>query len=495
VTLADRRTELQLLVVIALGALLGLLSATHPGAAVGLLGVGLIAALVVLAPVANVILLLIFTAIVPYAVQNRFGVAGGSGAPGLLLSDLLLIFGMIRGVLAMAHRGADRRCIALAGAMLVFLLVAAVQLLHGVSAGHDVSQTGTEFRFLMGFGAVLLALPLVADPDSRRRLLAGLAITGLLLGAWGLFQWLFGVTFSSFGGDIGIREGVTYSSAKGQLQGGLYAFPVAVLVSFSVLLSGQLRSLRARITVLAILFLNTISLLLTYERTFWVATVAGVLFVVARGGRKVRARMLAVTPIVLIALFVGLSAVSPQTLPAARERLLSLGQYGSDPSVRYRITEANHVVVLVKEHFVTGSGLGAIVRWGRPYEQVPARDFIFSHNGYLWLTWKLGIIGAILLVGILSAAVLWRIRTPDGLYGSVALGAQGALVMALISSVTFPSFEFLSITAVMGVLLALCAAPLAHGAAMERRGRTARRPGSAVQERGSPAGLIRSPIA
>lgn len=458
-TLAARRPELQVLVCSAVAALLGLLAAMQPAAAIALLGISLIVALVVMAPVANVILLLIFTAIVPYSLQNRFGFAGGSGAPGLLLSDLLLILGLARGLLTMGRDGASKRSSALAAAMLVFLLLAVVQLVHGIQAGHNVSEAGTEFRFLLGFGAVILALPLLAEDGRRRRLFVGLAITGLLLGAWGLFQWLVGVKFSSFAGDIGVRPGVTYSSAEGQLQGGLYGFPVAVLMSFSVLLSGHLLTLSQRVTVLAILLLNTISLLLTYERTFWVATVVGILFIVARGSHAARTRMFTTAPIVVVVLFAGLSAVSPQTLPAARERLLSLNQYGSDPSVRYRITEARHVTAHIEDHLMTGSGLGAVVRWGRPYERVPARDFIFSHNGYLWLTWKLGIVGAIFLVGILMWAVLRRIRAPDGLYGSVALGAQAALVMALISSVTFPSFEFLSITAVMGVLLALCAAP------------------------------------
>jgi hypothetical protein len=38
-------------------------------------------------------------------------------------------------------------------------------------------------------------------------------------------------------------------------------------------------------------------------------------------------------------------------------------------------------------------------------------------------------------------------------------GSQGGLVVLLLSSVTFPSFNSLSITAVMGALLAVCFAP------------------------------------
>lgn len=453
-TLTVRRIEPPVLLLVILAVSLGLGAALAPEAALGLASFALVVALVFLAPVTNVVLLLFFTAIVPYSVQNRFGIGGGSGVPGLLLSDLLLVLGMVRAAPVIVRQKLAGRVVVLTCALVAFLAIAAVQLIHGIAAGHDVSEAGAEFRFLLGFGSMLLAVPLLADRDSRRRLMIGLLSLGLLLGAWGFLQWFTGLAFSSSGGDFGVRPGVTYSSAEGQLQGGLYAFPVAVLLSLATLLSG-VRSARVKALLVAVLLLNTVSLLLTYERTFWVATVLGALFVIARGDRSSRARVLFWAPMLIVVLFVGLSTLSPGTLPAARERLLSLGQYENDPSVRYRITEARQVAAEIEGRLLTGSGLGATVYWGRPHDRVPPREFVFSHNGYLWLAWKLGIPGAVLLVACIAAA-LWRIPVSDErLSRAVAIGAQAALAMALIASITFPSFEFLSITAVMGVLLAL----------------------------------------
>jgi hypothetical protein len=39
------------------------------------------------------------------------------------------------------------------------------------------------------------------------------------------------------------------------------------------------------------------------------------------------------------------------------------------------------------------------------------------------------------------------------------VGAQSALLLLLLASITFPAFEALGITAVMGVLVALCLVP------------------------------------
>jgi hypothetical protein len=83
----------------------------------------------------------------------------------------------------------------------------------------------------------------------------------------------------------------------------------------------------------------------------------------------------------------------------------------------------------------------------------------FAHNGYLWLAWKLGAPAAALLLVLLGAAVLWRRPRGPTTLESMRGGAQAALVLLLLASVTFPAFEALGITAVMGLLVALCFAP------------------------------------
>jgi O-antigen ligase len=153
-----------------------------------------------------------------------------------------------------------------------------------------------------------------------------------------------------------------------------------------------------------------------------------------------------------------MATVAPSTLGAARERLMSIGQYGSDNSLRYRVVESRHVTEQIRRRPLLGAGPGAQILWGRPWEQVKPRLTHYAHNGYLWLTWKLGALLALVLLVLLLAAVLRRPPRGNTVEAAVARGAQVGLLALLLASATFPSFSALAITAVMGVLMAVALA-------------------------------------
>lgn len=407
-------------------------------------------------PLGALVAVIFLTAVVPYGIQKMAGMS----RPGLLLSDVLLLVGMAWGILQATRMALDRRWWRWGAALAVYLGLAAVQLVHGVTSGADVSQAGFEFRIQLGLGAFFLAVPLMRDPEARRRLFKGLLIVAIALGAWGVYQYVGKLPFSA-AQDYGVRQGVALTAGgKGQVQGGLYGFGVAVIMCTAALLSGALTTARARRWVTVALALNVAGLLLTFERTFWVATIACVGLVVIRSGHAQRAKALIVLPLLAILAIVGLSLVAPSELATARERLLSIGQAAASESIRYRIVESRHVAALVRQRPVTGYGFGAQVYWGRPWQRVPAHFYAYTHNGYLWLAWKLGLPLAILLVGLLAAAI--ALRAPPAapaLERSLRNGAQASLLGLLIASATFPSFNTQAITAVMGVLLAMAILP------------------------------------
>ena len=435
-------------------AILGLLVSRSILLSVGLVGAGLLLALAFVAPVANLVLVVFVTAIVPFSVQNRLG----AGARGLILSDVLLLAGLVRVVPAyLSGYRLERRERLLMLALTAFLVVVGLQFLRGLAFGHDPSTTGAELRTLLGFATFLVAAPVLAREDARHRLFVGLLLSGLVLGLWGLAQWVLDIGFE---GGFGVREGINFTtSGRGQLQGGMYAFPVAAVMGFAVLVSGEVRHHRTLIA--AVTVLNLACVLLTYERTFWVATAGAILFVAVRSGRGPRARALVWGPAVVLVILCSMATVSPGTLGAAWERLLSLGQYSSDGSVRYRVVESRHVLEEIGARPVAGSGLGAELVWNRPWEGVATRSYDYTHNGYLWVVWKLGAPAALLLFATLAVAIAWRAPpSADPLMRSVRQGSQGALLLLAIASVTFPSFNTYGITASMGVLLAICASGL-----------------------------------
>ena len=440
----------------------GALVATKPLFALALPALFAAAALAWFAPVANLTLLLFLTAIVPYGVQNRFGLGGGSGVPGLLASDLVLMLGMLRAIVLLSGTTLDRRSRTVCGALLGFLAVGAVQALHGLAEGAGMSEVGAEYRvFVVLAGAALMAMPLLLDPGARQRLLRGMAILGLALGAWAVIQWTVEIPFAD-ADDAGVREGILQTTeGRGQIQGGLFSFPVAVILAAAALVSGGLQTRLGRATAGVVLLANLAGLLLTYERTFWVATIIGLLFVVAGSSGRARVRALFWGPLAIVVFFSVMSTVAPDTLGAARERLLSLGDYQSDNSLRYRIIESRHVVDEIKQRPLTGSGLAAEIYWGRPYEGVPPSSQDFAHNGYLWIAWKLGLIGAALLFGAMLFVLIGRAPpAASPLAASLRTGARAALLTLLLSSVTFPSFTQLSSAPVLGLLLALAVVPM-----------------------------------
>ena len=375
--------------------------------------------------------------------------------------------------------------IALAG----FLAIAALQVLHSFRLGRDLSTIGAEFRVLLGFATCFIALPIVSEARERERLIRALPLIGLALGLWGIAQWVLQLEFAG-AGDAGVREGIRFTTAGvGQIQGGLFAFPVAVLLALAALMSGQIRSAAMRALLIGVVLLNGISMLLGYERTFWVATLIAFIFLIAKMGGTQRTRGVFWGLCMFALTLVALSTFASRELTAARERLLSLGEYGTDSSVQYRLTESRHALEEIQARPVSGSGYGATIFWGRPWVQVPPESFRYIHNGYLWLAWRIGLPGALLLCAPLAAVVVWRRRAEDGpLFGSVRCGCQAALLAILIASLTFPSFNSLHITSTMGLLLAICASPLLPRAALRARAR-----GSATSAARRPNATSRTP--
>lgn len=440
---------LVLLVALTYGALVG----SRPLYALALFGLGVTLALAFVAPVTHLTLLLILTVVVPYSFQNQ-----SIGSAGLVPSDVFLLTGLVRAGVVLVLYGADRRRL-LAGALCgVFLVGAVLQLVHGLHGGAEVSAAGAEFRHLLAYGTLLVALPIVGDPRGRRRLLQGLLLVGLLLGLWGIAQWVLNISYGA-AGDVGVRSGVRLTTGgRGQVQGGLYDFPVAIGLAYAVLISGVLRSLWSRAAVLAVLGLNSVSMLLTFERTFWVGAVVAVAFASLRLSGRSRVRALIWTPLAALLGVAALAALAPTELVTARERLLSINQYGSDNSLRYRVIESRHVVAKVHEHPIIGSGLADTIWWGRPYAGVPPQSYAFSHNGYLWMAWKLGIPLTLLLFALILLAIFWR--GPPGeerLYAAARAGCQAGLLAVLVINVTWPAARILSITPVIGLFIAMCA--------------------------------------
>jgi hypothetical protein len=438
-----------------LAAVFGVVLVSNPLEAVLLL---LLVPLALACPTATLGVVLFVTVLVPFDTQNRYSLGGGAGVPGLLAVDLLLLLGLCRLlVLALRSRLRLARPQIVAALLLVGICVAAA---HGLAAGAGASDVGTEARCLVfGIGAFLLAWPLLLEQASRIRLYRTLVTLGIALGLWGIAQVVLKVPYTH-SGDVGVRPGIDQIAAVGggQLQGGLYAFPVAVSMSFAALLSGAIKSVAVRVLVVAAFALNCVCVLLTYERSIWAAAVIGCFVAAIRSGRAAwpaTRRWLAVG-IAVIALY---SAGSPGAVGTAINRIESSFTYNNQNSFQARKVESEAVLQAIRREPITGSGFGATVTWGKRNVFATSTSN-FSHEGYLWLTWKVGLPLALALVGCLFYAALRRIRpTADPPFRALRVGSHAALLASLAVCVTFPEFNALGITATLGVITAISVAP------------------------------------
>ncbi|MGW6564847.1 O-antigen ligase family protein [Streptomyces sp. NPDC054975] len=433
------------------------------------------------APVATLATLIALTVLVPIQVQDRFSVVGGTGRPGLLLVDVLLILGLCRvGWLILSRRLRIDAPLLAAAAVAVVLTGA---LAWGIAHGAAVSEAGHEARRVMlGVGAFVLAWPVVQDAAARRRLENALIALGLTLGAWGLIQWGFSISFTT-SADVGVRRGVDLtSSGRGSLQGGLYAYPVAVTLAWAALVSGRVRSAPLRWLLAAIVCLNALCAWLTYERTFWMAALVACAVVLMMSGAQARRIAARWAPVGALSLLVCLFALAPGELRTAVERLHSVTRLEVDKSYEYRVIESQIVGEEIRSRPLTGSGFGATITWGKD-DTFNTLTTPFAHNGYLWLAWKIGIPAAAFLVLVIVAAVVRR-GPPAEEWRSHALriGSRASLLALLLISVTFPAFDALGITAVMGLLVAVCF----QGGAGTTSPRPLSPPGSGVPEQTRP---------
>jgi O-antigen ligase len=235
-------------------------------------------------------------------------------------------------------------------------------------------------------------------------------------------------------------------------------------MALSALSSSQVRSTIVRIVLAAVGVLNVAALVLTFERSFFVAMVAGVILLIVKAPHRQRERLLVWSPIPFVAIVITLAVAAPTVLKAYEARLLSLGSYQTDSSVTYRVAESQLVSDQIAQHPVTGNAFGSFIMIGRPGTNVPIAPRRYAESGALWLAWKMGWPSAAVIWLLMILAAVWRSRRGDDpVYAAARLGAQASLAALAVVSISWNPFSQIAITPTMGVLIAICAAPIAVG--------------------------------
>jgi O-antigen ligase len=222
--------------------------------------------------------------------------------------------------------------------------------------------------------------------------------------------------------------------------------------------------------------------LLTYTRAQWVATALALVMIVVLLPR--RAMLQATRPVLGVAaaflLFAGVSAATQGGgdgfITLLSQRALSVTEPSSTletESLQWRVYENEQALRAIAAHPVLGMGLGASYREPAvnrsEAEQVDWGLTRFIHNGYLYLTVKMGPLAlALFLLFICGFLVLgWQAfrRMEDGVHRRLLLGVLASFVGLLQWLLTQPHVFFAEGTATIGLMVGLAIA-------LSRLGRT-----------------------
>ncbi|BBY19360.1 O-antigen ligase family protein [Mycolicibacterium litorale] len=429
----------------------GVLFPVAPGAAIEVL---VLIPLAFATPVAALSVLVLITALVPFELQDDLAVVGGRDQPGLLFVDALLVLGLLRVLWLLMRRRLEFDLPLIVGS--IALLICCAALGWGVAQGGALSEAGHEARrVVMAVGAFILAWPLMADRSTRRRMIRMLLVLGLALPLWGLAQWMFEIGYVS-SGDAGVRMGNDLVvGSRGMLQGGMFGYPLAITFAWAALLSGRVRTSAGQALLGGILILNAVCLVLTYERTMWLVTVLQCVVVVVIYGAA------AIGPAVRwgamgLGALVCLSMAAPGEALMAVKRLMTVSEVSTDRSYSYRVIESEAAIDEITARPVTGSGLGATITWESHGVFAPMMTS-FIHNGYLWLAWKFGVPVAALVVLIMVSAIMRRTHHDgDWRWSTVSVASRASLAGLVLIPITFPVFNVLGVTPLLGFFLAVC---------------------------------------
>jgi O-antigen ligase len=348
--------------------------------------------------------------------------------------DLLVLLAGLSVALDLLRK---RRAPYLPRALMFPLGLLLLAMLSGVVVGHGNGVSVKSAVLAENVPAYLLILPisvanLEADRRTLRLMLGGLfALAGL--------KALLGLAELASGRGISIEGTSTLTYYEPTAN---WLIMVAVLGIFTAFVA----RMRPPLWMVLSAPLLIASLVLSYRRSFWIATVLGVLLVLVLALSPVGRRLL-VPVVVFVALAIWvLGSVSFQSQSPIVRRAESLSPTSLKTNVedRYRLDERANVVAEIERHPISGNG--TLVPWqastqGLSIEHVGGRDYV--HFAALWFWLKFGILGLFAYIAVVAASAQlgWRVwrRSHDPLFRAFGLASLCAFT-GLLAAETTASF-------------------------------------------------------
>ena len=332
----------------------------------------------------------------------------------------------------------------------LFLVAGLLSVIASKMPGTSLIEWG---RIAAAATMFFVLVRLIRSAATLRRVLLALALSAVIPITIGLYA-------AAQGGFSEEKGGFTRISSTFQQSNGFSRFLLLAVVMSVALF----RYAKPRVRVPLCLFLgaSSVSLLLTYTRSTWLAVAAALLIVGATQSRAVVVGILAVGVIVVMAV----PSVSGRfaDLTSDDETEIPTGSDGN--SLAWRLSYWSEIIPLARDNPLTGIGLKVT-----PNSTEIAKE---PHNDFLRAYVETGVVGAIaylILIGALIRTAIAALRVSrKGLERGVAAGFAGcvtgfilvSLVANVISQVVFLWYFF--------ALAAAAEAIVRHGGALPAEG-------------------------
>lgn len=306
------------------------------------------------------------------------------------------------------------------------------------------------FRDFVAFSTMLLFFPIAATLTSRR---GAILVTAALLVVI-LFHSVLAVAWYA--------EAIATTKALWQLE--WQRAPLHEVFAMTAVVAGLAgflftRSAKALAASVLLTLPGVAALVVSQTRGYWLATAlaAGAVVLMARG-RRVRALWFAAIVVALIAA-VGFAALGGKFVGVVMSmagRLSTISSPLRALSVQERVAETRAVLALIPGSPIIGHGLGAEVSYMSPVaHRVLTRTY--THNAYLYMLYKLGIVGLGAFAAFYARALrrVWRsVRESGDGAARIAMTAGLALLLAFLPlSLTSPQYYDKSSALIIALIL------------------------------------------
>lgn len=402
------------------------------------------------------------------------------GVGSLHLSDALLLFLLA----SLGYRYAVGKTPSLAKSplnlpLLLFFGVSMVSAaISVIGSGSDFQDVARVFRMVCYYLLFFVITNLVTEQARVRLLIKGLFAIALVTGAAMVVQ-------AGLGDSVVLMPGrIENAASMGQIFGTLRILPPGQTLLFVAFISAicLLVFMRDRPVLfsgpLLMLPILGAGILLTYNRSYWVAAIIGVLILLLITATDNKLRLVTLLAVVcisggtIIAMYGDSGGKLGTMVDAVSHRFSSLfagKELSRSNPIDDRRTENQYAIAQFTSHPLVGIGLGADYR-PEIYGEGDKLTY-YVHNAYLWLLTDMGIIGFLCFSWLYAcfiarAAMHWK-RIQDDFMKAAVVGCMISgtvmLFMALFIPLFMEWFSIVVIACMMGLTESLIIGEKAAG--------------------------------